>query len=424
MRVTLNFMFPGIGHSNRDSSRSSSTGGKRPDYLFILNSICVFRGEEKRPGVEMQTPRLELTEKTIWSYGAVLYLFGYSAVGTNVSLYAIVHDDNLVDSIHLASFQLSSPNERLRLFLAILNLSWLLQSIADLCPASGRNEDQTFDRGNGVIVHLKPSYVVKIFVQRSVFDVVARHLKQVYDILREHQVPNVDNLFETKPIQIRLKFEPRGIEIKPSSLSELFCALRCVLEALVKLHQALWMHRDIRWSNVMKRRDDAVTWFLIDFVDSASSPQPTLRGRVLSKNEHAPEIFVDSVEHTTAIDIWSVGYLIETSGVFSSWNDWGPRAQFFEHLVDYDPLQRPNAEEALKTLNALEVEYTNNRNAIQACKRRGRSTKERRNKHKAIAILSVDQDGKRVLDMRMVFETLLPRFDRSMGLVLNASMLG
>jgi len=106
----LNYVLHDIGHSDRNSSNLASTGSNRPDFLFIVNSVCVFRGEEKAPGNMIEIPRGELTEKLIWSYGNVPYLFGYAAIGFNAQLYAITSikssKGNLVHTTDLGLFKL------------------------------------------------------------------------------------------------------------------------------------------------------------------------------------------------------------------------------------------------------------------------------------------------------------------------------
>ncbi|KAG2917842.1 hypothetical protein PC116_g15762 [Phytophthora cactorum] len=118
------------------------------------------------------------------------------------------------------------------------------------------------------------------------------------------------------------------------------------------------MHRDIRWPNVIKSRDGDNSWFLIDFMDAAQSPQLSPSGHHLSRAEHAPEIFSDG-SHTTAVDVWSVGRLIQTCGdvVYGSWYDTGREwTQFLELLMHDDPSRRPTAVAALDRLRQLEQE--------------------------------------------------------------------
>ncbi|KAF1330065.1 Crinkler, partial [Globisporangium splendens] len=249
----LNVVLSGIGTSDRNSSQSSPTGSDRPGHLFVVNSVCAFCGEEKAPNARIETPRRELCEKLIWTCGNVPCLFGYVAVGFEADLYVIVRnsESGQVDAIVLGEFDLKNLGGRFWLLLAIFNISRLLRSIASLCPASGRDECKSLIRSNGVQVELEPTRV-------------------------------------------------------PSSVEDLFHAIRDVLLALVELHESSWMHRDTRWTNVIKRRDGSDSWSLIDCVDAAPSPQYKPSGRHLSQEEHTLEIH-NGDHHTTAVDVWCPG---------------------------------------------------------------------------------------------------------------------
>ncbi|KAL7993807.1 putative protein kinase [Plasmopara halstedii] len=352
IRNVLNFVLHDIGKSDRNSIRSASTGSNWPDFLFIVNSVCVFRGMEEAPGEQMETPRRELFEKLVWSYGDAPYLFGYAAVGYEARLYAmtLVHDD--VDAIELGVYDLKHLEGRFRLLLAILNVARLLRSLAS-------------------VVLLEPSCVVKCF-PGALSHRAKDHVEAVYKVLEEHAIPNVDRLDHADQ---RLIYKPRGQEKRPANFVELFHALANVLQALVKLHAASWMHRDIRWSNVIKSRDVDNMWFLIDFMDAARSPQASPSGNHLSQAEHAPEIFSDG-NHTTAVDIWSVGRLIQTCGdvVYGSWYDTGrERTEFLELLMEDDQSRRSTAVAALDRLRQLEQEH------LKRQKHNGRKKKQRLN---------------------------------------------
>ncbi|CAK4076355.1 unnamed protein product, partial [Aphanomyces euteiches] len=182
-------MLSDVGKSERNSSRSASTGPKRPDYLFIVDSVCVFRGEEKAPGDSIETPRRELVDKLVWSYGDVPYLFGYTAVGYDVRLYALTHVDNVTKAIELAVYNLAHLEGRFRLLLAILNIVRLLRSLVRMCPDSARGENKILQRDFGVKVFLEPSQVVKCF-PKEMFDEASKHLEAVYTVLKEYKIPN------------------------------------------------------------------------------------------------------------------------------------------------------------------------------------------------------------------------------------------
>ena len=282
------------------------------------------------------------------------YLFGYAASGFKIRLFALtrgINDAAGANTFQLGFFNLENLADRFRMLLALLNLCLLFPAITEECPDSGRNEYMNIRRSNGVVVRLNLTYIEKAIPNEEGFD----QLELIYRITINGKVPNVDRLIKLKWTTNTAKFEPRGTMVRPSNLLELFVALRNVLDALSVLHRELLIYRDTCWSNMIKRRDcDA--WFLIDFADAAISPQHFPNGEHLSKEEHAPEIFVSGSIHTTAVDIWAVGYLIETSDV--QWDDFARRTAFTKRLLQEDPTRRPTAEEALCDLAKLEEEAT------------------------------------------------------------------
>jgi hypothetical protein len=60
----------------RDSSRSTSTLLKRPDFGLLMNGVCTFRGEEKPPVFNGSHPRDELIKKLSWTYDPAPYILG------------------------------------------------------------------------------------------------------------------------------------------------------------------------------------------------------------------------------------------------------------------------------------------------------------------------------------------------------------
>ncbi|CAK4651499.1 unnamed protein product [Aphanomyces euteiches] len=349
----LDFVIDGL--SDRDTSRGSSTGLNRPDFIFIVDSVCVFRGEEKAPGFPIENPKQKLVTKLDWTYGKVPYLLGYAAVSYHIALCAITCEDDAVSATELGRYDLRSLEGRFQWLLALLNVVRLFKSLARLCPDSARGEFRQIPRGHGITIYFDHSSVFKLFPE-ELYQNAKHHVEAVYDVLERHKVPHVDSLVRKTTKENTLVFKPRGEERKPANLVELFQALVNVLEALVKLHAASWMHRDIRWPNVMKRLD-ANSWFLIDFMDAAKSPQNGSSDCHLTKEEHAPEIFQGNGHHTTAVDVWAVGLLIRKSRI-DEWNDKGKeRTKFLNDLMQEDPLKRPTAQEALAQLRQLEQAY-------------------------------------------------------------------
>jgi hypothetical protein len=77
IRDILELLIPN-GTSIRDSSPHSSTKKLRPDYGFLLDNICPFRGAEIAP-TNHDNPKAELSNLT-WTYDPAPYIFGEATV--------------------------------------------------------------------------------------------------------------------------------------------------------------------------------------------------------------------------------------------------------------------------------------------------------------------------------------------------------
>ena len=74
IRDILEFLVP-EGKSTRNSSMNTATRSLRPDYAFLLNKLCQFRGEEKAPE-STEDPKEELATKLAWVYSPAPYVLG------------------------------------------------------------------------------------------------------------------------------------------------------------------------------------------------------------------------------------------------------------------------------------------------------------------------------------------------------------
>jgi hypothetical protein len=85
IRDILEIVVP-AGRSLRNSNFNTATGNLRPDYGFLVDDRCVFRGEEKPPR-STDDPREELVSKLEWVYTPapfVLGRFGHGGVSDNL----------------------------------------------------------------------------------------------------------------------------------------------------------------------------------------------------------------------------------------------------------------------------------------------------------------------------------------------------
>jgi len=321
--------------------------------------MYVFRGEEKRPGEDQEAPRKELIDKLEWSYGQAPYLFTYSVCGLELRLHAILPPSieneqgrqckkpriPKCSTFSLGFFNLGTIGGRLDLFWALVNISPYLILIANLCPLRDRPEYICTDEKRIDFEEKDGMSIVKKTFPKEAASMRINHLKLVYDTRKQARVPNVDILIGEGSNYVLLcpvgdclsKDKKKG----PKNETELLQALESVLEALVVLHSIGWMHRDIRWPNVIKQVDSS-KWFLIDFDDSSKSPKENCPDEHLSRHEHPPEIF-EPGSHSMSVDIWGVGYLILSCKCTLSETLFG----FGQRLVNSEPDNRPTAEQVL-----------------------------------------------------------------------------
>ncbi|KAH9182272.1 hypothetical protein AeNC1_015752, partial [Aphanomyces euteiches] len=307
---TLDYFYASRGYSwDRPWHKGSSRNSYRPDFIFRLVDMCVLRGEERAPNVDLEVPRRQLLEHFEWSYDPAPYVFAYVACGYELKLYAVIpHGADVAEDcrrchkkrklpackmIYLDYFNLESLSGRLNLFRSLVNIAPYLWRIVKICPIRARCDFACFD-DNFVLKDVYEGAPVVLKSFRS--DVAAQrigHLKVVYDVMKNANVPNVDKLVHCGKYYARLSPVGAGgfpFCRFPTNEQTVLEAIQSILEALVVLHSVGWMHRDIRWSNVIKPANQS-KWFLIDFDHAATSPQDNSKDERLTSEEHAPDMF-------------------------------------------------------------------------------------------------------------------------------------
>ncbi|THU76902.1 hypothetical protein K435DRAFT_878587 [Dendrothele bispora CBS 962.96] len=319
------------GRPIRNSSKHTATRKLRPDFGFLLDNRCPFRGEE-RGSMNDEDPRAELSQKFNWDYGSVPYLLGYYCTGTKLTVVAIFKPEqgSLKPQIeNLGTVDLSTRAGRIKNMRWLINLSPLLQDLVDLMPS--REPEFTPMEGDNCTVELTGQHVIKRYTCSDALQKI-EHLKNIYHWLTEMRVPNTDSVHCISDEVIVL--QPRGHHELPKTEKELLEAVRCVLEVLKAIHPTL-LHRDIRWPNVIRSKDDRSKWFLIDWEDAAKAPTKALPH--FASHSHSPRVFQDG--HGGEVDIWGVGHLITESGVISLSSELGQIGVWMKE-------QSPSVEEA------------------------------------------------------------------------------
>ncbi|MCO5551172.1 hypothetical protein L7F22_004669 [Adiantum nelumboides] len=266
-----------------------------------------------------EDPAMSLTSKLLWTYGELPYILAYYAVGMTVTFCALSKGaaDKVVCT-DLVSIGLSNPRDRLSAMTPCWHVAQLLPLLADACARMRSSVYSDYSRvqsSSCKVVEVMVSHVRKVYPSRRQWAAV----KRMYEVLAEQRIPFAERLVRCDEMRLSLDFKPRGT----------------VAGAEMCVHNVSLMHRDVRWENVMKRRDiqEEEQWFLIDFDDaifasvsasssssastSARSPPPHEDPAFhfyfphhLSPTHHAPEM--SRGMHGLKVDVWGLGYLIHT----------------------------------------------------------------------------------------------------------------
>ena len=140
--------------------------------------------------------------------------------------------------------------------------------------------------------------------------------------------------------RVLLEIRPVCLQILPDNIDDLCNAIRCVLTALEDLHSHGFVHRDVRWPNVLKHGD---TWLLADFelVGGAGDKFPgNLQVKCLP-----PEY--SEAGFTSKGDVYSVGILVKEWMKSKKYSVQGGVSAWLDRILSSTPDSRPEAKDLL-----------------------------------------------------------------------------
>ncbi|KAF8325636.1 uncharacterized protein EI90DRAFT_3072322 [Cantharellus anzutake] len=303
----------------RNNNRGTNTGSFRPGLGLLLQSVCLFRGEEKCPSFFGKHPRQELVDKTRWAYGRAPYVLGYYAIGANITLVAIqpVINAQGIQKIvvqDILKADLSTRQGRIRNATMMIRLVKVLRALECIVDRDVDTDMFLLERENRKCIEFFRDKIRKTYPIEDGLKI--SFLESIYGKLKAKSVPNVDTLMKFGMSHPEygcfVELAPRGNHHGPESAEDVKNAVICVLEVLQVLHtEPPVFHRDIRWPNVMQNLTNSKQWFLIDWEDAAIPP--TKAALNLDSETHAPQVFKDG--HGAEVDLWGVGNLITEAPV-------------------------------------------------------------------------------------------------------------
>lgn len=303
---------------NRNSTDCSGATQRslRPDYCGWSNHALVMKAEHKAELAALTAALAELASKMRgWN---TLVMRGVPflpcfAVGGHLIQFAVVHGgpNNTVRVETVTDpMPMSTGRDRLRVVAASFNMfrvmTWLRERMPDhVIPLYVEQP-----RADGGSVTVFDDHVIKRCMRvapQGLYDALAPGggIPCAVHVV-EHTRPSAEH-----PLA-RLKLQPVALQALPRDEAELRRATAAVLHALAALHARGFVHRDVRWPNVLA--DGSGGWLLVDFelADVAGEPLPA---GAVDADAVAPEARVPRAPYNPAADAWQVGRLMRTAGI-------------------------------------------------------------------------------------------------------------
>lgn len=295
---------------DRDVAEAASTVKlKRPDVLVRMNGVLILKGEEKNEPDKFSLAVQELKDKMkVWNamyFGSLEFIFTYAAAGATLQFFILTPTRKLVAVS--PSLNLTLPSHRLQTLLLVVNMFRTLPGLGDkLPPAGGPRLFSRMVRDSGVVLHFNEDHVLKRIPHAAlVHGVTVSQLKEVYGLVNSlpHAVHCEPGIKDCKG-RITLQLSPIGLECVPSTQEELRRAIKAVLSCMAALHAQGWVHRDVRWPNVL--RDSSGAYFIIDFDLAVKGPSAF----VPSVLDWCPPEVERGMPFTAAGDVYQIGQLM------------------------------------------------------------------------------------------------------------------
>ena len=343
-------LMPHLGiHFNMNTSDCSysHTHSTRPDYCLRRYGQLLLKAEYKRKASQLEEARQELVHKLCANNGlSAPFLLCYAAAGPKIQFYAItselkhgVHDYSTQEISKV--FDLTDFCDRCEVMKISLNIVRLLGAQYS-APWKLQNE----------IGHERPNSI--IYSNRSHILKECKPAKlEVYEALKtiDGAIIQVEVLKDavlsllgkSKSYQI-VRITPVGKQIEPATELELTKALKDILGILKQFHDLGFVHRDIRWPNVLQNNDGR--WFLIDF-EEADISGAVIQGGNVADNYLPPESRGQQIYNTSG-DIWQVGMLINTWYAKHHSQLSSEIQSMMTRMIRDDPKEHPSASVLLK----------------------------------------------------------------------------
>jgi hypothetical protein len=343
------------GFSLRCNRNAADTSGatqhlQRPDYCLWVDGALLLKGEHTRFAADLKTAKNELLSKmNVWD-SIVLrdlpFLLCYALGGPLIQFCVIFPPDDKNSKLVLKDisdvYDLGHEESRLTVMRISLNLFRVFVFLKQNTTAGGLVPYLKMLRGEcGCYIECMADHV-----QKKCYPCI----NEVYDCLKgDNALPCTIHAIRTRDFEggmCLLEIRPVCVEVKPSSIVELRCAIRCVLTALAGLHKRGFVHRDVRWPNVLR---DGKEWKLADFelADKVGTVVP--KGMIATKYLPPELRNDDTAGYDPSGDVFCVGMMVSELNGAIPYSD--GRMTWVKRVTCLDKSMRPSAENLLAEMS-------------------------------------------------------------------------
>ncbi|POM67107.1 Hypothetical protein PHPALM_16938 [Phytophthora palmivora] len=249
---------------NVEDPTGTSKKKKRPDVIIICNDMVVLRGEEKRAGVDIDIPSLELTTKmnpwSIMRYGQLPFILGYVTSGPRLQIVMINATNGelkVTEVLDINSIHMWNKSDAIKAF---YNLAFIFEQMVVASRQALPTRWLPCRNRNRRLELVKIS-VGKPFTEPREIEVIQRTIKRKWYV--------VFHAFGTK---IVAQLTPLGYHRQPDTEAEVYNWLHDMLTALRNWHACGYCHGDVCMENIVYIPSSTRGyWILID-MDKSHPP--------------------------------------------------------------------------------------------------------------------------------------------------------
>jgi hypothetical protein len=318
----------------------------RPDYCLWVNGALLLKAERKRDWKDLDVAKIELESKmNTWNPVAlrgIPFLPCYAVGGRLIQFCALFPPAHSGARPQLRTvsdvFNMSTRFGRMWVMRISINMLRVLRVLRARLPSTVPMLYAAQKRSLGGYIMIMDDFVVKRCkpaAEAGIYECLDPDSESALPcsirVVRRRDEARADGMED-------LVIRPVCLQVLPTSVDELRAAIRCVVTALGALHARGFVHRDVRWPNVLRDRD---LWLLSDFElaarDGAELPPDSIDPEYLP-----PEVGARG-RYGAAGDMFCVGRLVRFWAAGRGGDIPIAARDLAARLVDADPDKRPSA---------------------------------------------------------------------------------